>query len=161
MDEVRKLRAVRQVDDALNQRNGPISRVKDLPLNSSVLVWREPGKWTGPYPLLGVDKENCSVDLPSGPTLFRSTVVKPYYESQSQEEPPLAQETQQGELPSQTAPTRRETLTRETLTRETLTRQQPKRQRKAPTRYTNITDTQSYNIEVFIGLNQNQFDQSR
>jgi hypothetical protein len=38
IDKVRKLRAVRQVDDALNQRNSPISRVKDLPLNSSVLV---------------------------------------------------------------------------------------------------------------------------
>ena len=42
MAEVRKLRAERQVADALNQRNSPrTDGVHDLPLNSPVLVWRE------------------------------------------------------------------------------------------------------------------------
>ena len=42
MEEVQKLRAKRQVNDALNQRNGPSTlAIKDLPLNSDVLVWRE------------------------------------------------------------------------------------------------------------------------
>ena len=49
IEEVRKLRAKRQVNDALNYRNGPsTSALKDLPLNSLVLVWREtPGNKAG------------------------------------------------------------------------------------------------------------------
>ena len=39
IEEVRKLRAKRQVNDALNYRNRPsTSALKDLPLNSLVLV---------------------------------------------------------------------------------------------------------------------------
>ena len=84
MDEVKKLRAKRQVADALNMRNGPkTTAIHDLPLNSPVLVWREgaigqPGYWSGPYNMLSVDNETCVVQLPRGPTSFRSTVVKPY-----------------------------------------------------------------------------------
>ena len=84
MEEVRKYRAENQVMDALSQRNGPITSVlHDLPLNSEVLVWREgptgrSGKWTGPFKLLGMEGETCKVNLPSGPTSFRSTTVKPY-----------------------------------------------------------------------------------
>ena len=95
MDEVQKLRAKRQVNDALNQRNGPTTTaIKDLPLNSRVLVWRETpgnktGKWTGPYPLVGINGENCIIELSNGPTNFRSTVVKPFFtesESDGEEE---------------------------------------------------------------------------
>lgn len=84
MEEVRKIRAENQVTDALNTRNGPfVDPVHDLPLNSDVLVWREgnagrTGKWTGPFKLLGIEGETCKIHLPSGPTQFRSTVVKPY-----------------------------------------------------------------------------------
>ena len=84
MMEVRKLRAERQVSDALAQRNGPrTSDVHDLPLNSPVLVWREghtgqPGHWDGPFPLLSIEGETCIVKLSSDATPFRSTVVKPY-----------------------------------------------------------------------------------
>ena len=68
--------------------------IKDLPLNSSVLVWRETpgnktGKWTGPYPLVGINGENCIIELSSGPTNFRSTIVKPFFtesESDGEEE---------------------------------------------------------------------------
>ena len=35
-------------------------------------------KWTGQYRLLAVEGETCTVELPSGPTNFRSTSVKPY-----------------------------------------------------------------------------------
>ena len=93
MAEVRKLRAERQVADALNQRNGPrTDGVHDLPLNSPVLVWREgntgqPGHWDGPFTLLSIDGETCVVQLSSGPTPFRSTVVKPYLRTDSDEEP--------------------------------------------------------------------------
>ncbi|EED20730.1 conserved hypothetical protein [Talaromyces stipitatus ATCC 10500] len=85
MTEVRRLHTVRQINDALNTRNGPSSTlIHRLPLNSDVLVWREggtgyPGKWKGPYKLISIDGETCTIDLPNGPTKFRSTVVKPYH----------------------------------------------------------------------------------
>jgi hypothetical protein len=42
IEEVYKLRAKRQVNDTLNYQNGPsTSTLKDLPLNSLVLIWRE------------------------------------------------------------------------------------------------------------------------
>jgi hypothetical protein len=84
MAEVAKIRAERQVNNALNQRNGPsVEAIHDLPLNSDVLVWREgntghSGKWSGPFKLIGLEHETCKVQLPSGPTDFRTTVVKPY-----------------------------------------------------------------------------------
>jgi hypothetical protein len=41
MDEVRKLHAIRQVNDALNIRNDSISLIHNLSLNSPVLVFRK------------------------------------------------------------------------------------------------------------------------
>ena len=42
MAKVQKLQAKRQVNDAINTRNGPsIATIYDLTLNSDVLVWRE------------------------------------------------------------------------------------------------------------------------
>jgi hypothetical protein len=42
MVKVQKLWAKRQVNDAINTRNGPsIAMIHDLTLNSNVLVWRE------------------------------------------------------------------------------------------------------------------------
>ena len=64
--------------------NGPKTDiVHDLPLNSPVLVWKEgntgqAGHWDGLYNLLTVEGETYTVKLPSGPTFFRSTVMKPY-----------------------------------------------------------------------------------
>jgi hypothetical protein len=94
MAEIHKLRAERQVADALNMRNGPrTDTVHDLPPNSPVLVWREgntgqAGHWDGPYNLLTVEGETCTVKLPSGPTSFRSTVVKPYLRLEPTESDP-------------------------------------------------------------------------
>lgn len=86
-EEVQKLRAKRQINDAINQQNGPsTTAIKDLPLNSQVFVWRKvpgankTGKWTGPYLLLAVNNEDCIVELPSGPTAFRLISIKPYYQ---------------------------------------------------------------------------------
>lgn len=84
MSEIRKLHAKRQVTDALSTQNGPvISPLHDLSLNLDVLVWQEgnarhTGKWIEPFKLLGIDNETCRVNLPSGPTEFRNTTVKPY-----------------------------------------------------------------------------------
>ena len=80
MDKVRKIRDERLVSDALNTRNDPlVDPLHDLPLNSEVLVWREKSGWTGPFRLLNINNETCQVELPSGPTQFRSTCVKPFY----------------------------------------------------------------------------------
>ncbi|KAI1004343.1 hypothetical protein K3495_g3870 [Podosphaera aphanis] len=37
--------------------------------------------WIGPYELLGIENETCVIKLSNGPPKFRSTVVKPYYDS--------------------------------------------------------------------------------
>ncbi|POS81609.1 hypothetical protein EPUL_006437, partial [Erysiphe pulchra] len=88
MEEVRKLRADRQIKDALGMRNGPTtSAVRDLPPQSQVLVWREgnsgkKGSWEGPYILVGIDENTCNVKLHENsdkPSAFRITSVKPYF----------------------------------------------------------------------------------
>jgi hypothetical protein len=87
MSEIQKLRAKRQVTDALNTRNGPsTANIHELALNSDVLVWREgntgqPGSWEGPYKLVAVHDESCVIAMPRGNTTFRSTSVKPFYET--------------------------------------------------------------------------------
>jgi len=79
--EVHRLHAERQVKDALAMRNGPNTKpTLDLPLQSDVLVWREKDKWTGPFKLLAIEGETCTIDMPRAPAKFRSTVVKPYYQ---------------------------------------------------------------------------------
>jgi hypothetical protein len=79
MKEVRELHSKRQVSDALGMRNGPNTLpTLSLPLDSDVRVWREKDGWNGPFKLVATEGENCVVQLPLGPTKFRSTVVKPY-----------------------------------------------------------------------------------
>jgi hypothetical protein len=85
-EAVRKLHAERKVSEALATRNGPdTSRTTQLPLQSQVRVWREKNGWQGPYRLIAVDGENCTIEMDRGPATFRSTVVKPYYEDPSPE----------------------------------------------------------------------------
>jgi hypothetical protein len=48
IEEVAKIRAKRQVNNALNQRNSlSAEAIHDLPLNSDVLVWREGNTGSG------------------------------------------------------------------------------------------------------------------
>ena len=64
-------------------RNGPDTKITlDLPLQSDVRVWREKEGWKGPYKLIAIDGETCTVNMPRGPAKFRSTVVKPYLTEQ-------------------------------------------------------------------------------
>ena len=80
MAEIVKLQAKQTVNNALHHCNRPnTTPVHDLLLNSKVLVWRESGNWNGPYRLLAVENEMCCVQLPSGPTSFKSMSVKPYF----------------------------------------------------------------------------------
>ena len=84
IEQVRKIRAENQVIDALNTWNRPlVDLIHDLPLNSDILIWRKDnaeriGKWTGLFKLLGIKDETYLIYLLSGPTQFRSTIVKPY-----------------------------------------------------------------------------------
>ncbi|KAK2005367.1 hypothetical protein LZ32DRAFT_642395 [Colletotrichum eremochloae] len=79
-EDLRRQRAARQVNEALQQRNGPDNlALKDLPLGSKVRVYREKGGWSGPHQLLSINNETCTVDI-NGPRDFRSTSVKPFYE---------------------------------------------------------------------------------
>jgi hypothetical protein len=88
MTELRKIQAVRKVKDAQSMRNGPdITETVRLPLQSSVKVWREKKGWAGPFSLLSVTGKTCIVQLPSGPTSFRTTVVKPFYTEEIAEVP--------------------------------------------------------------------------
>ena len=86
MKEVHKLHSAMKVRNALNTRNGPsTTALHELPPNSKVLVWREgsgtaAGEWKGPLSLISMEGETCIIELPRGPTRFRSTSVKPYYE---------------------------------------------------------------------------------
>src|SRR5258707_12370146 len=87
--EVRRLQPVRQRQEALAMRNGPSTKLTvDLPLQSDVRVWREKDGWNGPYKLLAIDGETCTVDMPYGPTNFRTTVVKPYFTDPTDQEAP-------------------------------------------------------------------------
>ena len=50
MTEVRKIKAKRQVNEALATRNGPdITDVLQLSIPSNVKVWRENNGWSGPH----------------------------------------------------------------------------------------------------------------
>ncbi|KAJ5754195.1 hypothetical protein N7533_003738 [Penicillium manginii] len=85
--EVRRLYTERQVNNTLAIRNGPnTTTTLSLPLQSDIRVWHEKGRWKGPYKLLAVDGETYTVDMPHGPTKFRSTIVKPYYREEHLEE---------------------------------------------------------------------------
>ncbi|EED17146.1 hypothetical protein TSTA_022030 [Talaromyces stipitatus ATCC 10500] len=80
-------KAMTEVRDALNTRNGPASTaVHLLPINSDVRIWREgntgyAGEWKGPYKLLSVEGETCTIQFPDGPKQFRTTVVRLYYKA--------------------------------------------------------------------------------
>ena len=90
MAEVRRLRAERQVNDALNTRNGPdTSVIKDYPIGELVMVWRDAtnskaGFWDGPFPFWGVEGETCVVGHTDAK--FRSTKLKPYHDELGQQD---------------------------------------------------------------------------
>ena len=84
MKEVRHLYTTRQVNDILGMRNGPnTSTTLNLPLQSKVRIWREKEKQSGPYQLIAIDSQTCTIQMPHGPTQFCPTVIKPYYKDNS------------------------------------------------------------------------------
>ncbi|CZS95546.1 related to TY1B TY1B protein [Rhynchosporium graminicola] len=147
IEEIRKLRSRRQVNDALNTRNGPSSTVvRDLPLNSLVLVWREKGFWDGPWPLISTDGENCVVEIDSGPTTFRSTSIKPWYEEDIDSDEPESIIPEIILVPSlSTTKSNRPIL---------VPKKQPHRDRRKPIRFRddNVEVYLNYTDELFIGF---------
>ncbi|KAI1769721.1 hypothetical protein F4818DRAFT_435441 [Hypoxylon cercidicola] len=79
MQEVHKLKAKRQIANALAMRNGPNTLdTLNLPLQSEVRVYRENKEWMGPYQLIARNGETCTVEINDKQVNFRTTVVKPY-----------------------------------------------------------------------------------
>lgn len=80
--EMSKRFAKRQVQSALNSRNGPdVSDVHSIPIGGHALVYRpKTDKWEGPFSVLDINGEDVTLLLPppSGPTKFRTTVVRPF-----------------------------------------------------------------------------------
>lgn len=90
MTEVTKIRAKRQIQDAINTRNGPSVDISAIPLGSNVLVWRpHKNKWEGPYKLVAVQNESATVQLPLGPSVFRSTCIKTHSENNPSDGSPI------------------------------------------------------------------------
>jgi hypothetical protein len=84
MKEIRRIHAERYIREALAMRNGPNTyKLHELPLQSNVLVYREKNGWNGPYKLIAINGETCTIQMPYGPADFRSTAVKPYYTDES------------------------------------------------------------------------------
>ena len=82
MNEIRKFNVARQINDALNTRNGSFTiHLHDLPLNAPVLMYREHSGWQSPYKLLNLKNESAMLKLPSDLTKFRTISVKPFYET--------------------------------------------------------------------------------
>jgi hypothetical protein len=149
MTEVSKLLAARQVNDALRERNGPrTGAVHSLAIGSNVLVWRmHEKKWTGPFKLIATEGETCTVALPSGPTQFRSTVVKPF--SDDQDDQPKESHSQSGQETDADDPPQK------SADGEQVPRRNPTRPRRLPNRYA------SADVAVYISNVYKSFTESR
>jgi hypothetical protein len=90
MAEAYKLKAARQMANALAIRNGPnIEDVLRLPLMFEIRVYRENKSWSGPYKLIAYDgnRTECTVDVNGKNIRFRVTSVRPYYHNEHTAEP--------------------------------------------------------------------------
>ncbi|KAI0996971.1 hypothetical protein K3495_g11210 [Podosphaera aphanis] len=89
MAEVSKIRARRQVSDAFRTRNGPVTF--DIALGSDVLVWRvHENSWNGPYKILAITGETATVQMPHGPSNFRTTNVRKLNSSNDSQNEPIS-----------------------------------------------------------------------
>jgi hypothetical protein len=88
MKKLRKHMAARQVNAALNTRNGPDPAAyspMDLPLQSEMRVWRKNEGWQSPFRIIAHDGQNVILELSNSPAIFRSTMVAPYHRSSNQD----------------------------------------------------------------------------
>lgn len=88
MKAVRKQQAKSRLTFALRHPLGPkgkkaSSRLRNLPAGAPVLVYRtHERKWTGPHKYTNLEGGTVVVQLPHGRSIFRSTNVKPWVNSQ-------------------------------------------------------------------------------
>ena len=83
---MQNFRAERQIEDTLklkNEHKPMVSIIYNLLLNFNVFVWREgnvehSGKITESYKLIAIENKTCILQLPSGLTNFRITIIKSY-----------------------------------------------------------------------------------
>ncbi|KAK1912598.1 hypothetical protein P3342_004534 [Pyrenophora teres f. teres] len=104
MAEVRKIKAKRQVNEALGTRNGPndiVTQVLELPLQSNVKVWREGLGWTGPHTLIALNNDQTAavIDTHGKQASFRITSVQPYHQDDTTNLPRLDEEQHSDEEP--------------------------------------------------------------
>jgi hypothetical protein len=82
MAEVCKIKAERQVAEALATRNGPsVAEVAQLLFQNKVKVWRKNGGWAGFYKLIAHNNSGnaCIIDVNGKPTNFQIILVRFYY----------------------------------------------------------------------------------
>ena len=86
MNEMRKFNVNCQINDVFKTRNEfSTIHFHDLPLNSSVLVYREgpadrSSTWEGPFNFINIENESAILNLPKGSIKFRTTSMKPYHD---------------------------------------------------------------------------------
>lgn len=156
MDELRKVKAERQVTDALRMRHGPTGSY-NLKIGQKVVVWREDGSWTGPFKLVAIHNQTCIVHTRSGPKHFRSNVVKPFNQKEFLDQPENVSPPQSADVPqaTETSESRQPTVEdapeneqdedgeeeedgfRSENEEEPAPRRNPKRSAPLPTRYAN------------------------
>jgi hypothetical protein len=89
MKEMRKVNAIRQMNDALYTRNDSNLLIYNLSLNSLVLIFREDRdinqseSWQESFKLLSIQDESAIIELSSDSIKFRSTSVKSYHQDQN------------------------------------------------------------------------------
>jgi hypothetical protein len=84
--EIQRIKATQQIADALATRNRPNTTATiELPLQSSVKVWREGRGWTGPHTLLAFSDNQAAavVDVDSRQATFQIIAVQPYHKDES------------------------------------------------------------------------------
>jgi hypothetical protein len=96
--KLRRLRTKRQVNNMLNIRNGPeVTDTINLPLQNKIRVWREKHGWQGLYKIITIDGYNITLDIINRPTIFRSTVIRPYHRDPNKDDLAIPQFDQNNE----------------------------------------------------------------
>ncbi|KAI1000949.1 hypothetical protein K3495_g7247 [Podosphaera aphanis] len=90
MEELRKHRAKRLVNDALNTRNGPDMtdrQTSAIQLGGEVRVWREKKKeWTGPYRVVALGEYDVTVETFNGPLKMAITHITPFFRHSNEDD---------------------------------------------------------------------------
>ena len=100
-EELSRSNAKAVVSQALRTRNGPDVSQHVLRPGMQALLWRRNaripgGRWEGPFTIASIEDETCTLLLPSGPTAFRSTVVRPFIPQSVPQDPSTAEDASNG-----------------------------------------------------------------